>query len=149
MKVPSRRAASISEQRRYDLQVDRAQAATVRESFPQVGVIEIDLNFAETPAPTPSPQRHSLYPPARAFFRFACPCADCDGEFDLGKAVVELVKVATSENRISGSSIARPMRCQGTRWRDSNHSEPCCVALSFQVVVGMSPVVEVPAKSIV
>ena len=146
MKVPSRKTVSVSEQRRYDLQADRAQASTVRESFPEVCLIEIDLNFAETPTPIPSPQRHSLYPPARAFFRFACPCADCDGEFDLGTAVLELVKVASSKNRTSSRSISAQRRCQGTRWRDSNHSEACCVALTFQVIVGISPVVELPDK---
>ena len=35
-------------------------------------------------------QLHTLFPSANAFFRFACPCAECDGEFDLTTTIKTL-----------------------------------------------------------
>jgi len=145
--VPSRKAASVSEQRRYDLQADRAKTLTVRDTFPQVGVIHIDLDFAESRGHPPSPQRHSLYPPARAFFRFACPCADCDGDFNLAAAVAELVKGGSVGKRATGRSVTGRSLCEGTHSRDSTHSEPCRIELSFRVAVAFGPVLEESTQS--
>jgi hypothetical protein len=80
---------------------------------------------------------HSLYPAARAFFRFACPCADCDGEFDLAAVVAELVTGGAAAKR-TGRSVTGRSACQGVHWRDSDHSEPCRIELSFRVVVSFA-----------
>jgi hypothetical protein len=147
VKVPSRKAVSAAAQRRNDLQADRAKSATVRELFPQVGVIHVDLDFGDKSGRPPSPQRHSLYPPARAFFRFICPCADCDGDFDLAAAVTELVKAGAPVKRAAGRSVTGRSLCQGTHWRDSTHSESCRIELTFRVVVSFGSTVEQPAES--
>jgi hypothetical protein len=135
--VPSRKAVSVAAHRRLVLHADRAKSSTVRDTFPDVGVIHINLDFSE-PHPPPSPQRHSLYPAARAFFRFACPCVDCDGEFDLATVVAELVTAGAPAKRATGRSVTGRSPCRGIHWRDSDHSEPCRIELSFRVVVSFA-----------
>ena len=133
MKLSTRTAANAAAQRRIDRLADRARTATVRDAFPTVSAIDAYLDFSE-PNPPPSPQLHSLYPAARAFFRFVCPCADCDGEFDLAPVVVELVTEGAPVNR-SARTLSGCALCQGVHWRNSGHSERCRVELSFRVVV--------------
>lgn len=147
MKVPSRKPVSAAAQRRNDLQAERVRSSTVRDMFPNVSVIHVDLDFGDKSGRPPSPQRHSLYPPARAFFRFICPCADCDGDFDLAAAVTDLVKAGAPAKRAAGRSFTGRSLCQGTHWRDSTHSESCRIELTFRVVVGFGSTVEQPAES--
>ncbi len=136
MKISSRRSANVATQRRIDLQTDRAKSATVRDAFPAIAVIHIHLGFSQAQAP-PSPQLHSLYPAARAFFRFSCPRIDCDGEFDLAAAVAELVGAGAPSKRV-GRTVSGRYPCQGIHWRESNHSEPCHIELSFRVVASFA-----------
>jgi hypothetical protein len=132
---PPRKAANAVEERRNELQADRAKAATVRETFPQLGVIHIELQFAGGPGLPLSPQRHSLYPAARAFFRFACPCTDCDGEFNLTATVTDLAKASASNKRPAERSVSGQISCQGTRWRDKTQAEPCRIEARFKVAL--------------
>lgn len=147
MKVPSRKAAGAAEQRHYDLQAERAKTSNVRDAFPEVNVIHVALDFTDPSGHAPSPQRHSLYPAARAFFRFACPCADCDGDFNLSAAVTELVKVGTSAKPKTGRAVTGRTLCHGTRWRDSDRSEPCRIELTFEIIVGIGSVIEEPGSA--
>ncbi|HTV94902.1 MAG TPA: hypothetical protein VME42_02845 [Steroidobacteraceae bacterium] len=133
MKVPSRKAASASEQRRHHRQAERAQALTVREAFPNVGAVHVELSFDDHEGPVPSPQRHSLYPAARAFFRFACPCADCDGEFDLTDASRELLRADAMASE-ADACVAGRISCQGTRLREKDRSAACGMELRFRLV---------------
>jgi hypothetical protein len=136
VKISSRRTVNAAAQRRLDLHADRAKSSTVRDAFPGVGVIHVNLGFSEH-YPLPSPQLHSLYPAARAFFRFACPCADCDGEFDLATVVAELVTAGAPAKRAARSVTGRSL-CQGIHWRDSDHSEACHIELTFRVAVSFA-----------
>ena len=79
---------------------ERTRSAPLRDVFPDVDQLRIELIFNDTSAYTPSPQLHTLYPAAPAFFRFACPCADCDGDFDLTGAVASLIE-STAEGDAS------------------------------------------------
>jgi hypothetical protein len=135
VKTPSRKAASVVEQRRNDVQAERARALTVRDTFPQVGVIHIDLHFAGGPGLPLSPQRHSLYPAARAFFRFTCPCTDCDGDFNLTATVTDLAKTSASTKRASDRCVSGQSACQGTRWRDSTQGDACRIEVRFRVEI--------------
>jgi hypothetical protein len=134
VRAASRKVESVSEQRRQQLQADRAKAPAMRDTFPQAGVVHIELNFDDRNGRVPSPQMHSLYPGARAFFRFVCPCADCDGDFDLKSAVTALIRSGPTSKRHAGRSSAGQLHCQGTRLRDSHHSAPCRMELSFRLV---------------
>src|SRR5580693_8139140 len=84
MRIATRKSSKISGRER--LMLERTRSAPLREMFPDVDQLRIELVFDDASAFIPSPQLHTLYPAAAAFFRFACPCADCDGDFDLSGA---------------------------------------------------------------
>src|SRR6266403_5297048 len=65
----------------------RSAAQVLRIAFPAVQHIHLGLTFESASRLTPASQLHQLHPPARAFFEFPCPYADCDGQFDLTNAV--------------------------------------------------------------
>jgi hypothetical protein len=65
----------------------RSAAQVVRIAFPAVQHIHLGLKFESANRLTPASQSHQLHPPARAFFEFPCPYADCGGSFDLTSAV--------------------------------------------------------------
>lgn len=112
---------------------ERLRAATLRSLFPQIDQLRIELVFSDrnTRSP-PSPQRHTLYSAAPAFFRFACPCADCDGDFDLTAAVTALITDATERKRPASSGGHLP--CHGVRFRDhAVYQSSCPMQLSFQL----------------
>ena len=73
----------------------RAAAGTLDDQFPAVARIRVELSFPETVGPAPARQLHDMYPPAPAYFDFACPYGDCDGGFDLNKVAASLMKNAT------------------------------------------------------
>ena len=116
MNLGSRKAASEYEKRREQLAADRLRAPALRQRFPEIGRLRIELGFEQSPAQTaaPSAQLHTLYRAAPAFFRFSCPCAGCDGEFDLTDAVTA---VAANQGK---RSLAPPkvgeLNCQGIRF---------------------------------
>lgn len=134
MRVPSRKVENASEQRRHQLQADRARSQAMRDAFPEAGVVHIELKFGDESSHVPSPQMHSLYPGARAFFRFACPCADCDGDFDLKPAVIALMDRGAASKRATGRTATGQLLCHGTRLRNSSHSAPCRMELNFRLV---------------
>lgn len=103
---------------------DRASAATLRAAFPNVELLRLELSFRAA-ANAPTAQSHLLHPPARAFFRFPCPYADCDGQFDLASAVQ--AALADPAHQTQGR-----LECAGTR----NHSDsrrPCQLQLDYTV----------------
>jgi hypothetical protein len=108
---------------------ERAQASALRSAFPHVGQLRIELTFSDARAIAPSPQVHTLYPPAPAFFRFACPCADCDGAFDLTAAVTSLLDGQASRQRAVRGQVA----CGGARFRGTRNSV-CSVQLDYRMV---------------
>src|ERR1700738_2188102 len=65
----------------------RSAAQVLRIAFPAVQHIHLKLKFESASRLTPASQSHQLHPPARAFFEFPCPYADCGGSFDLTAAV--------------------------------------------------------------
>jgi hypothetical protein len=136
MKLATRKAVSVSEQRRNRLQSDRARAMALRDTFPHVGTVRIELNFDDRSGNAPSPQQHTLYPSARAFFRFACPCAECDGDFDLAPAVTALLNDTSRSRRAADRSARGQLQCEGIRARDRATSRPCPVVLDYRLTIG-------------
>ena len=68
MKLTSRKVPTFGEQRRAGRQNDRLQAPTLRSRYATIGKLQIDLTFAGTSRPVPSPQSHSFFPRrARSF----------------------------------------------------------------------------------
>jgi len=131
MKLTSRKAPTFGEQRRAGRQSDRLQAPAMRSRYATIGKLQIDLGFTGSRQPPPSPQSHSYYPPARAFFRFACPCSECDGEFDLSGQVDELAQV----KRPSARTASGRMSCAGVHFRERATATPCPMALNWRLVI--------------
>lgn len=131
MKLTSRKVPTFGEQRRAGRQNDRLQAPTMRARFANIAKLQIDLTFAGTSRPPPSPQSHCFFPPARAFFRFACPCSECDGEFDLSAAVAELAEVKRPSARTGSGRMA----CEGVHFRERATAAPCPMALNWRLVI--------------
>jgi len=113
---------------------ERQRAATLRKLFPGIEQLRIELVFNDPNArtPSPSPQLHTLFSAASAFFRFACPCADCDGDFDLTDAVTSLL--TSSAGRERATCLDGHLSCHGMRFRDLGaHQSRCSMQLNFQV----------------
>ena len=145
MKLSPAKSTKPKDIRQAKLQAQLAAAGPLRDRYPQLGELQVDLAFASCTAdPSPSAQRFTLYPAARAYFQYRCPCADCDGVMDLGDAIRDLVaSAAQSPGRSSGQ-----LTCQGVRLRDSAFSQPCTMQVKYQLraVPRREPEVRVAAK---
>ena len=117
--------------RRGQLLIDRARAQPMRELFPQVEKIDVELRFTDRNTFSHSPQCHTMHPGAAAFFRFACPCVGCDGDFDLGPQVRQAVAEAAGPRRPQG--IAGRLECTGNLVRFPGGPGPCQLALDYRV----------------
>ena len=131
MRITARKNSKITGRER--LLIERMRSAPLREVFPNVDQLRIELVFNDASAFIPSPQLHTLYPAALAFFRFACPSADCDGEFDLSGAVASLLASSPGRRRVDASSSGR-MDCPGVRLRDMAGQKICPMQLDFRLV---------------
>jgi hypothetical protein len=120
--------AAASRQERADrLRRDRAAAQALRAAFPAVEQLRLDMQFEGAAANIPAPQSHVLYPPARAFFAFPCPYADCDGQFDLTAAVNDAI--ADPSHRTHGV-----LECSGTRVGERASRYPCLLRLRHGII---------------
>ncbi|HVP34910.1 MAG TPA: hypothetical protein VMT09_14885 [Steroidobacteraceae bacterium] len=126
MKLAQVSAAAERQGRRERLQRDRAAALALREAYPGVLQLRLELLFQGSTLNNPAPQSHTLHTPARAFFEFPCPYADCDGHFDLGAAVK--TAVCDPMRRAAGE-----LRCSGTRVVRVGGKEPCQLLLGYTV----------------
>jgi hypothetical protein len=112
----------------------RLLAPTLRNEFPDIERLRIELVFNDPDgrAPSPSPQLHTLHSGASAFFQFPCPCADCDGDFDLTHAVTTLITRAAAAKR--DASVGGQLPCNGVRFRDQAVHRTCTMQLNFQLL---------------
>jgi len=137
MKAPVRKSVNPAVQRRELLLRERNRSAALRGVYPAVAQLQIELIFSDLSKHTPSPQRHTLYPAAPAFFRFACPCADCDADFDLMPFVADLLEGVSGCQR--PTTLSGQISCRGVRLRDRSGSNACSMQLEFKLLA-------VPAK---
>ena len=134
MKFAARNTAKSSVSRRDRLTIERQRAVSLSKLFPNVERLRIELVFSDPKLNTPQPstQLHTLYPAATAFFRFACPCADCDGDFDLSEAVANAIALASKAE--APALLDGRCDCAGHRFPD--HAEfraRCPIQLSFHL----------------
>jgi hypothetical protein len=108
------------------LRRDRAASAVLRAAFPTVEKLCLELSFTSTTSNTPAFQSHQLHPPARAFFHFPCPYADCDGHFDLASAVD--AALADPSSRTKGT-----LECSGLRAGERTTKLLCGLRLDYTV----------------
>jgi hypothetical protein len=120
-------AAAARQDRADRLRRDRAAALELRAAFPALQQLRLELKFESTTANTPAAQSHILHPPARAFFTYPCPYADCDGQFDLTEAVS--ATLAEPSHQTEGM-----LECSGARARDHASKQPCLLRLVYTVI---------------
>jgi hypothetical protein len=132
MKLGPARGSTPREDRSFQLRRDRGAAPALRVMFPTVERLCLELRFESAAVNTPVPQTHVLHPPARAYFAFPCPYADCDGRFDLTTAVHLAVE------RPSGRTEGL-LECTGSRACGLASKRPCQLHLHFTVTATLPP----------
>jgi len=134
VRMAARKSPGVSLLRRDQMLRERMQSPALRQVFPDVGQLRIELVFDDVNAHRPSPQQHTLFPAAAAFYRFVCPCTDCDGDFDLKPAVTALLKNATWRKQDNITSTGK-LTCDGVRIRDrATEHKACSVQLNFKLI---------------
>jgi hypothetical protein len=104
----------------------RSAAQVVRVAFPTVQHIHLGLRFETTGRLTPASQSHQLHPPARAFFEFPCPYADCGGSFNL----TEAVNAALADQARHSEGV---LDCEGLRPQTYASRQLCGLRLIYTV----------------
>lgn len=127
MKLAALSVAAARQERTDRLRRDRAAALAIRAAFPAVEQLHLDLRFESATGTIPTAQSHIMHPPARAYFTYPCPYADCSGHFDLASAVS--AAVAGPPHRTEGV-----LECTGVRARDHASKQPCQLRLVYTVI---------------
>lgn len=132
MRLGHARSAATRQDRSSQLRRDQEAAPKLRTIFPAVEQLRFELRFEGGTATTPVPQSHVLHPPARAYFSFRCPYADCSGRFELTAAAHAAVE--DPSHRIEGV-----LECTGSRASDFASKLPCQLRLHFALTAVCSP----------
>ena len=128
MRLSSSSPAALRQERAERLRRDRAATPLLRVAFPAVQQLRLELKFEGAATNIPTAQSHVLHPPARAFFEFPCPYADCDGQFDLTGTVNAMLA-----NRLpAGQGV---LTCSGQRLDRSASRVPCQLHLNYAFTV--------------
>lgn len=126
MKLAAQRNVDAHTLRMERLRRDRAAAKSLRVAFPAIQQLHLELKFAATTANSPGAQSHVMHPPARAYFMFPCPYANCDGQYDLTAAVDAALD--DPAYRTEGS-----LECRGQRAQKYDSKQPCELHLLYTV----------------
>jgi hypothetical protein len=132
MKLALISPAAERQERRERLRRNRATALALREVFPTVQQLRLELLFQGPASTTPASQSHTLHAPARAFFEFPCPYADCDGQFDLSAAVRAALADPTHRSR-------GELECSGRRAVRLSVKQLCQLRLDYTVIATLQP----------
>jgi len=121
------RSASTRQERAAQLHRDQQAAPKLRVMFPAVEQLRFELSFESNGTSTPPvPQSRVFHPPARAYFSFPCPYADCDGRFELAAAAHAAVEDPSH-------SIEGVLECAGVRASDLASKPPCPLRLHYKL----------------
>jgi hypothetical protein len=127
VKFVTPRNADAHQQRMDQLRSDRAASVALRVAFPAVQQLRVELKFVGSSANAPGSQSYVMHPPARAFFTYPCPYANCDGQFDLRSAV----NAALDEPSLRSEGI---LECAGLRAQKLDSRHPCQLRLLYTIV---------------
>jgi hypothetical protein len=122
MKFASAARAAGREGMRERHRRERMTAPALRTHYPGLGSLQLGFDFSDSSDFVPSPQVTVFHPPAPAFFRFACPYSDCDGEFNLTQPID--LAVSSRDARTGGE-----VRCGGMRHR----GVACTLCLEYSI----------------
>jgi hypothetical protein len=132
MRLAKSNPEAAGQDRADRLRRDRSAAQVLRTAHPTVQQIGLELKFEGTGRLTPASQSHMLHPPARAFFEFPCPYADCGGSFNLTEAVNSVLTGASSH-------AEGMLGCAGSRPHTYATKQPCGLRLIYTVDAKFHP----------
>ncbi len=113
----------LATRHRDRLKLECGTAAPLRDIYPQLAEVRIEFQFEDGTERAPSDLSFAYFPAARAFFRYACPCHTCNGEFDLTAQVAGLVERSGNPRRTSRVTLS----CTGHRLQESGEDGSCPV----------------------
>lgn len=128
MRFSSNRKPASSSDRRDGLKQARATAPTLRAAYPAAARVQVELAFQEKSGLAHAPQAISVYPPAKAYFVYACPFGDCDGVYDLNE--IALGTLLSGKLKAQGK-----LMCTGMRSRDGKSGCTCELEATYSIVV--------------
>jgi hypothetical protein len=114
---------------RERLKLEFTRAAPLREIYPQLAEVRVEFEFDDGTPRKPSPQAFSYFPAARGFFRYACPCHTCSGEFDLSTHIAELAEQAGRTQRSRKVNFS----CTGQRLQEADTNSGCPICAQVRV----------------
>jgi hypothetical protein len=126
MRLATPSTRSGLEHRREQSRRRRAAAPALGTLFPAVGQVSVQLRFLDGVEPSPVAQLHMVYPPAPAYFEFACPYGDCDGSLDLNEVARKLM-------RDSSQSAEGTLACPGSRTGAALTRQPCSLRVAYRI----------------
>jgi hypothetical protein len=103
--------------------------------YPQFAEVRVALEFHDGGQRTPSPQSFSYFPAANGFFRYACPCHSCSGEFDLTGQVEELARKVGRAPRVRSLDLA----CEGLRTAAADTQSVCPISVRVLLTAVLHP----------
>jgi hypothetical protein len=118
------------------LKLESLRAPSLRDQYPGLAEVRVEFHFSDRQSPPPSSQLFSYFPAARGYFRYACPCHSCTGEFDVSRYVADLAVPASKRQR----SREVNMHCMGQRALDRNERSSC--PIGAQVLISIIPIAE-------
>jgi hypothetical protein len=125
---------------REQLKLDFSRAAPLREIYPQLAELRVEIDYEDGSDRPPSSVAFAYFPAARGFFRYACPCHSCNGEFDLSEEIALLAGEASRQRRSRRVQVA----CAGMRLQESRTREPCPICARIRLSATLNSV-EQPA----
>jgi hypothetical protein len=124
---PSRFALPTNARER--LKQEFTKASPLRQVHPQLAEVHVAFTFTDGTIQPPSAQSFSYFPAARGFFRYSCPCHNCDGEFDLSALVSGLASKGSGVERRKELELS----CSGQRANENAERVPCPIRASISL----------------
>jgi hypothetical protein len=140
MRLQTRRKPSPAAELRESLRKARADAPTLRDSFPAAVQVSVELSFNADACLEPAPQHFTVFPPAQAHFIYACAFGDCDGRHNLNDTVFTMLGAGTS--RIRGE-----LQCTGHRGAAGPAGSLCGLGVQYILNARYRTAAPAPASS--
>lgn len=121
----------LATRHRDRLKLESGTAPPLRDIYPQLAEVRIEFEFEDGTTRAPSDLAFTYFPAARGFFRYACPCHTCNGEFDLTAQVAGLAERSGSQRRNGRVNLS----CTGARLQESGDVGSCPVNARVRLVV--------------
>lgn len=114
---------------RHDqLRKGRAAAETLRTVCPDASSVRVELVFHSPLGEPHVPQMYSMFPPAKAYFVYSCPCGDCDGLFDMETVGLQMLRARRTHS-------AGTITCAGRRSFEGTVGRPCQMRVDYSITL--------------